>query len=138
MRKNGWLEFWLFMIGIVPLSFVFTWVYNNTHRSILAVILFHGMVNFTGELIAITERADTILIFRNERVPPGLFIISNHSPMPCPTEKVGSEEGLAILGPSYHTLKITKQILNYLPFPHSFFMRPTWGYPNVTKSAGSL
>lgn len=57
----GTLEFWLFMIGIVPLSFAFTWVYNNTSRSILAVILFHGMVNFTGELIAITERADTIL-----------------------------------------------------------------------------
>lgn len=56
----GTLEFWLFMIGIVPLSFAFTWVYNNTNRSILAVILFHGMVNFTGELIAITERADTI------------------------------------------------------------------------------
>ena len=58
----GTLEFWLFMIGIVPLSFAFTWVYNNTNRSILAVILFHGMVNFTGELIAITERADTISI----------------------------------------------------------------------------
>ena len=58
----GTLEFWLFMIGIVPLSVAFTWVYNNTRRSILAIILFHGMVNFTGELIAITERADTILI----------------------------------------------------------------------------
>jgi len=58
----GTVEFWLFMIGIVPLTFAFTWVYNNTRRSILAVILFHGMVNFTGELIAITERADTISI----------------------------------------------------------------------------
>jgi len=64
----GTLEFWLFMIGIVPLSFAFTWVYNNTQRSILAVILFHGMVNFTGELIAITERADTFAI--------GLWIIA--------------------------------------------------------------
>ena len=58
----GTLDFWLFMIGIVPLSFAFTWIYNNTNRSILAVILFHSMVNFTGELIAITERADTISI----------------------------------------------------------------------------
>ncbi|MFV9645418.1 MAG: type II CAAX prenyl endopeptidase Rce1 family protein [Desulfobacterales bacterium] len=54
--------FWLFIIGIVPLSFSFTWIYNNTHRSTLAVILFHAMVNFTGELIAITERADTYSI----------------------------------------------------------------------------
>ena len=43
-------------------TFAWTWVYNNTQRSILAVILLHGMVNFTGELIAITARADTILI----------------------------------------------------------------------------
>ena len=54
--------FWLFIIGVVPLSFSFTWIYNNTHRSTLAVILFHAMVNFTGELIAITERADTYSI----------------------------------------------------------------------------
>jgi membrane protease YdiL (CAAX protease family) len=58
----GTLAFWLFMIGIVPLNLPFTWVYNNTGRSILAVILFHSMVNFTGELIALTERADTLSI----------------------------------------------------------------------------
>jgi membrane protease YdiL (CAAX protease family) len=48
------------MIGVIPLSFSFTWIYNNTRRSTLAVVLFHAMVNFTGEIIAITERADTI------------------------------------------------------------------------------
>lgn len=56
----GTLAFWLFLFGIIPLSFAFTWVYNNTNRSILAVILFHAMVNFTGELFDITERANTI------------------------------------------------------------------------------
>jgi membrane protease YdiL (CAAX protease family) len=64
----GTPAFWLFLIGIVPLSFAFTWVYNNTSRSILAVILFHGMVNFTGELFDITERANTISI--------GLWVIA--------------------------------------------------------------
>lgn len=58
----GTPAFWLFMIGIVPLSLPFTWIYNNTGRSTLAVILFHAMVNFTGELIALSERADTISI----------------------------------------------------------------------------
>ena len=58
----GTLAFWLFMIGIVPLNLPFTWIYNNTGRSTLAVILFHSMVNFTGELIALTERADTYSI----------------------------------------------------------------------------
>jgi membrane protease YdiL (CAAX protease family) len=58
----GTLAFWLFMIGIVPLNLPFTWIYNNTGRSTLAVILFHSMVNFTGELLALTERADTYSI----------------------------------------------------------------------------
>ena len=58
----GTLAFWLFLIGVVPLSLPFAWIYNNTRRSTLAVILFHAMVNLTGELIALTERADTYSI----------------------------------------------------------------------------
>ena len=54
----GTLAFWMFFLGIVPLTVTFTWIYNNTHRSTLAVILLHSMVNFSGELIALTERAD--------------------------------------------------------------------------------
>ncbi len=58
----GTPEFWLFLLGIIPLAFTFTWIYNHTNRSTLAVILFHAMVNFTGELIALSERADTLSI----------------------------------------------------------------------------
>jgi hypothetical protein len=58
----GTLAFWSFMIGIVPLNLPFTWIFNNTRRSTLAVILFHAMVNFTGELIALSVRADAISI----------------------------------------------------------------------------
>ncbi len=58
----GTLAFWLFIIGVVPLNLPFSWIYNNTGRSTLAVILFHSMVNFTGELIALSERADTYSI----------------------------------------------------------------------------
>ena len=58
----GTPAFWLFFAGIIPLTFAFTWIYNNTGRSTLAVILFHSMVNFTGELIALSERADTLSI----------------------------------------------------------------------------
>lgn len=54
----GTPAFWWFFAGIVPLTFVFTWIYNNTNRSTLAVILFHAMVNFTGELFTLTEQAD--------------------------------------------------------------------------------
>ena len=55
----GTPEFWSFFAGIIPLTFAFTWIFNNTGRSTLAAILFHSMVNFTGELIALSERADT-------------------------------------------------------------------------------
>jgi len=58
----GTLAFWLFILGVLPLSLPFTWIYNNTNRSTLAVILFHSMVNFTGELIALSERAETYTI----------------------------------------------------------------------------
>jgi membrane protease YdiL (CAAX protease family) len=54
----GTVAFWMFFLAIVPLSIIFTWIYNNTNRSTLATILFHAMVNFTGELIALSERAD--------------------------------------------------------------------------------
>lgn len=58
----GTPAFWLFFAGIIPLTFIFTWIYNNTNRSTLAVILFHAMVNFTGELFTLTERADNLTI----------------------------------------------------------------------------
>ncbi|WP_435073301.1 CPBP family intramembrane glutamic endopeptidase [Halorubrum sp. HHNYT27] len=47
--------FWLFMIGIVALSVVFTWVYNHTSRSILGIILLHGWVNFVSETVEVAD-----------------------------------------------------------------------------------
>lgn len=58
----GTLEFWMFMIGIVPLSVAFTWIYNNTARSILAVILLHGWTNFTVQTIELTGRSEVFHI----------------------------------------------------------------------------
>jgi len=58
----GTLAFWLFIFGVLPLSLPFTWVYNNTNRSTLAVILFHSMINFTGEVIALSEQGETYSI----------------------------------------------------------------------------
>jgi membrane protease YdiL (CAAX protease family) len=51
-------SFWLFMIDIIPETALLTWIFNNTQRSTLAAILFHFMINFTGELIAATKQAD--------------------------------------------------------------------------------
>ncbi len=58
----GTLGFWLFLAGLLPLQVIFSWLFNSTGRSTLAVVLFHGMVNFTGELFAVTERGDTLSI----------------------------------------------------------------------------
>jgi membrane protease YdiL (CAAX protease family) len=40
-----------FMFNVTVLSVLFTWIYNNTSRSVLAAILFHFMDNLTGELL---------------------------------------------------------------------------------------
>lgn len=47
--------FWLFMIGIVALSVIFTWVYNHTSRSVLGIVLLHGWVNFVSETVEVAD-----------------------------------------------------------------------------------
>ncbi|HKZ83727.1 MAG TPA: hypothetical protein VJ793_08725 [Anaerolineae bacterium] len=46
------------MLGATANSILYTWIYNNTGRSTLSAILFHFMVNFTGELFALSPRAE--------------------------------------------------------------------------------
>jgi membrane protease YdiL (CAAX protease family) len=48
--------FWLFNIGVVALSVVFTWVYNHTARSILGIIVLHGWVNFVSDTIEVADQ----------------------------------------------------------------------------------
>lgn len=59
----GTLEFWLHFVGIVVLSIVVSWIYINTRRSILIMVIFHAMVNLSGELIALSEIGETIFTF---------------------------------------------------------------------------
>lgn len=47
----GTAGFWLFLAGIFPETILMTWIFNNTHRSTLAAILYHFMINFTGQFI---------------------------------------------------------------------------------------
>jgi membrane protease YdiL (CAAX protease family) len=47
----GTPAFWLFLIGIVPLSILHTWVYDRNDRSTLAAILLHFAYNFTLSLV---------------------------------------------------------------------------------------
>jgi membrane protease YdiL (CAAX protease family) len=54
----GTPAFWLFLVGPVPQSVVMTWIYNNTERSTLSAVLFHTMINLTGQVFELTRRAE--------------------------------------------------------------------------------
>jgi uncharacterized protein len=46
--------------AIVSVVVIYTWIYNNTRRSILAVILFHFIQNFSGEMMGLSPEAAQI------------------------------------------------------------------------------
>lgn len=58
-QKGFGIAFWSWVLQLLFLSIIFTWVYNLTQRSILAAILLHLMANFayplqlepTGEIV---------------------------------------------------------------------------------------
>jgi membrane protease YdiL (CAAX protease family) len=56
----GWgtVAFWWYMSDKTFESILMTWIYNHNQRSTLSAVLFHFMINFVGELFALTERAD--------------------------------------------------------------------------------
>jgi membrane protease YdiL (CAAX protease family) len=58
----GSLGFWMFIIGFVPMTLLFTWIFNNNCRSTLSAILLHAVINATAELFSITERAYAYLV----------------------------------------------------------------------------
>jgi membrane protease YdiL (CAAX protease family) len=48
-------RFWMAMgPGILAGAVLMTWIYNNTQRSTLAAIIFHFMMNFTGEFLRLS------------------------------------------------------------------------------------
>lgn len=65
LMKNYYQEFggeppdpiW-FLYAIVLNTILITWIYNNTRRSVLAAVLFHFMLNVTGELLPVSSQVD--------------------------------------------------------------------------------
>ena len=47
------IPFWLFMLAVIPLGVMMTWVYNNTNQSIFAAAFFHTIGNLSHELFRI-------------------------------------------------------------------------------------
>lgn len=58
----GTLSFWLYMADKIPQSIIMAWVFNHTRRSTLSAVLFHFMVNLTGEIVRLSPRAEVIYI----------------------------------------------------------------------------
>ena len=52
----GSLRSWIFLLSMVPLSVLMTWVYNNTARSTLSAVLIHYSGNLCGALLSKTDR----------------------------------------------------------------------------------
>ena len=50
----------LFFYNIILASILMTWICNNNRRSVLAAMLFHFMINLTGELVPVPYRVDIL------------------------------------------------------------------------------
>jgi membrane protease YdiL (CAAX protease family) len=53
-------SFWIFMLVMIPMSILITWVYNNTYRSTLSAVVFHFSINLTGEILHLSPRGELI------------------------------------------------------------------------------
>ena len=58
----GTLQSWLFILDKLPNTFLITWIFNKTDRSTIAAILFHFMMNFTGELMDLSLNTEVMYI----------------------------------------------------------------------------
>ena len=45
------LDFWMFFFDVLVYSVVLTWLYNNTNRSIAAIVIVHALTNATAETV---------------------------------------------------------------------------------------
>ena len=54
--------FWIFFSSPIVLSFLITWVYNNSQRSTLSAVLLHFMNNFSGQFFQPSVTAEFIRV----------------------------------------------------------------------------
>jgi len=58
-------ELWWWLPSIVLQTLLIVWIYNRTDRSLLAVVLFHGMMNFTGEFLGLAPEMFPFMLLGN-------------------------------------------------------------------------
>ena len=56
------IPFWLFIVTVIPMGVMMTWVYNNTNKSIFAVAFFHTVGNIAHELFRIMPTESSLAL----------------------------------------------------------------------------
>lgn len=70
---NPALLFPAFVIQVMAMSILYTWIYNNTNRSIWGAVFFHFMINFSAVLLlSVAEISDAYLYIVNA----GLMVLA--------------------------------------------------------------
>ncbi len=59
---GGVPDFFLFLLEVAFASVLYTWVYNNTNRSIFIAVIFHTIFNFMTFMIIIPSNGDLIYL----------------------------------------------------------------------------
>ena len=54
------LNFWMFFINVIFVSLITGWVYIKSKKSILIVIIFHYLINLTGEMFFLSTQGQLI------------------------------------------------------------------------------
>ena len=65
----------LFAANILLGSVIYTWLYNNVGRSVLALVVFHFMENFVGQMTAIPPTAEPVGVAVRALVVVGLVVV---------------------------------------------------------------
>ena len=63
-----------FAVNLLLISVVYTWLYNNTGRSVLALIGFHFMENFVGQMTSLPPSAEPIGIALRVLIILGIIV----------------------------------------------------------------
>jgi len=75
-------ELWWWLPSIVLQTLLMVWVYNGTNRSILGVLLFHGMMNFTGEFLGLAPEMFPFMLVGNLLAAGALVVVWRRSRSP--------------------------------------------------------
>lgn len=67
-------QLWWWLPSIVLQTLLIVWVYNGTDHSILAALLFHGMMNLTGELLGLAPEIFPLMLVSNLLVATAVVV----------------------------------------------------------------